>query len=264
MDVAFLEMGRPEEVRMGAAALRIYEELDDLEGVGKVTNTMGAAAYFRGEWDEALEYYGRAHAVGLRIGNHVQAAISAMNIGEIHVNRGDADAAEPLLREALRVFRASGYQDGAALCETYLGRMSLARRDLAEARRALEHARDHFAELGIAGGVLEATVYLAECHVLGGDAGAALRLLADAATDAGVLMAAIARVRALALLHAGRVRDAAIEIDAGLDAARRHGLRHDEELLCAVAREIESREPPLVIDLTEAAVATSAAPPLAV
>ena len=169
MDWIHLVLGEIAEVRMGPAALEIYEELGNLEGQGKVMNTMGAAAYYQGEWNDAVVWYGRARELGLRTGNHVQAAISEMNVGEILVNQERFEEAETALHNAIRVFRASGYPDGQALAECYLGRSLLGRGDLAAARDVLEGARDVFDSIGIAGGALEASVHLADCHVRGGD-----------------------------------------------------------------------------------------------
>ena len=64
MDWVHLSEGRLDEVVMGAAALMIYEQLDDLEGQGKVLNTMGAAAYYRGQWDQAIDWYDQAGRSG--------------------------------------------------------------------------------------------------------------------------------------------------------------------------------------------------------
>jgi tetratricopeptide (TPR) repeat protein len=227
---------------MGELALRLYEELGDLEGQLVVMITMGASAYFRGDWDGAVRWYNGAREIGLRTGNHVQAAISGMNLGEILVNQGSFDDAEPMLLDSIRIFRAAGYLDGQALAETYLGRLLLGRGDVEAAVHCLDGARSAFERIGIPGGALEATIPLAECHVRWGDPATALRLIDDALRraggQAGVLAPSIARVRAAAMIQAGQLPQAHEQIAAGLEAARRQQLRYEEGLLLDLRDEI--------------------------
>ncbi|MEP6661154.1 MAG: adenylate/guanylate cyclase domain-containing protein [Acidimicrobiales bacterium] len=255
MDWAYLSLGQPDQAQMGELSLRLYLELGDLEGQGKVMNTMGASAYFRGDWDEAVRWYNGAREIGLRTGNHVQAAISGMNLGEILVNQGRFDDAEPMLLDSIRIFRATGYPDGKALAETYLGRLLLARGDMEAAVHCLDDARQAFESIGIPGGALEATIPLAECHVRFGDPATALRLIDEALRraggEAGVLAPNIARVRAAAMVQAGELTQAHEQIAAGLDSARRQQLRYEEGLLLDLRDEI------VVSDS-----ASAAAPPL--
>jgi tetratricopeptide (TPR) repeat protein len=140
-----------------------------------------------------------------------------------------------MLHDAIRVFRASGYPDGRALAGIYLGRALLGQDDLDGAEAALTSARDEFEIVGVAGGVLEASVHLAECHVRRGEPAAALELIDLAITrvdgNAGVLEAAVARVSAAALARAGRVHEADEQLAAGLEAARRQQLPYEEMLL---------------------------------
>jgi class 3 adenylate cyclase/tetratricopeptide (TPR) repeat protein len=242
MDWAYLSLGQPEQAQMGELALQLYQGLDDLEGQGKVMNTMGASAYFRGDWDEAVRWYDGAREIGLRTGNHVQAAISGMNLGELLVNQGQLDEAETLLLDSIRIFRATGYPDGQALAETYLGRLLLARGDVEAAAQCLDGARRSFENIGIPGGALEATVPLADCHLRLGDPAEALRLIDEALRraggEAGVLAPSIARVRAAAMAHAGQLPQALEQIAAGLDAARRQQLPYEEGLLLDLRDEI--------------------------
>ena len=207
MDWVHLATGHLSGVRRGELAMDLYERLDDLEGQGAVANTMGAAAYYRGEWEAAVAWYEKARELGLRTGNHVQSAISAMNIAEIHVNEGRYDEAEALLAEAMRVFAASGYPEGLALSETYLGRSRLGRGDLDGAWVVLERAQRSFEAMGTPAGALEPATHLADCLVRSGDPGAAMRVLDDAVArvhgDVGVMGASVA---ARARRRAGRWR----------------------------------------------------------
>jgi tetratricopeptide (TPR) repeat protein len=208
MDWAHQELGQADWEGMGERALRIYEALDHLEGQGKMMISLGAAAYYRNAWDEARDWYERARVMFLRSGNHVQAAISTMNIGELLVDEHRHDEADETLREAIRVFQASDFRDGQALAETYLGRSLLDRGDLDGAEQVLRRSRQGFEAVGVAGGVLEASVHLADCRVRQGHPLDALRLLDEAVSrvdgETGVLTASVARVQAAALAAIGR------------------------------------------------------------
>jgi tetratricopeptide (TPR) repeat protein len=179
-----------------------------------------------------------------RSGNHVQVAITTMNMGEILVNEHKHDDAETMLRDAIRVFQASDFRDGQALAETYLGRSLLDRGDLEGAEEVLERARRGFEAVGVAGGVLEASVSLADCRAQQGDPANALRLLDDAMSrvdgETGVLTASVARVQAAALASLGRSVESAERLADGLEAARRQNLKHEERLLLDLRDQLTS------------------------
>ena len=245
IDWARQELGESGWEGMAERALRIYEALDHLEGQAKVMVTLGAAAYYRGDWDEAQDWYERARVMMQRSGNHVQAAITTMNMGEILVNEHKHDEAEAMLREAIRVFQASDFRDGQALAETYLGRSLLDRGELEEAAQVLLRARQRFAAVSVAAGVLEASVHLADCRVEQGDPVDALRLLDEAVSlvdkETGVLAASVARVQAAAFASLGRSVESAERLADGLDAARRQNLKHEERLLLDLRDQLKSR-----------------------
>ena len=77
LDYAKMELGQLEEPVNWVRALALFEELDNLPGQSGVLNMLGMFAYFRGEWDKALELYKRAqttvHRTGqCRHGRHIR------------------------------------------------------------------------------------------------------------------------------------------------------------------------------------------------
>jgi tetratricopeptide (TPR) repeat protein len=142
------------------------------------------------------------------------------------------------------VFQASDFRDGQALAETYLGRSLLDRGDLEGAEEVLLHARQGFEAVSVAGGVLEASVHLADCRVQQGDPINALRLLDEAVSlvnkETGVLAASVARVHAAALASLGRSVESAERLADGLEAARRQNLKHEERLLLDLRDQLTS------------------------
>jgi predicted ATPase len=126
IDWALIVLGRPDEAVFALRALAIFEELGDLSRQAAVLNNLGAAAFFAGDWDAALAYYERSMEASHRSGNEVQAALAAMNRGELLVNQGRLAEAGPLLQDAVRVLEASG-SDAAHFAEMQLGRVMLER-----------------------------------------------------------------------------------------------------------------------------------------
>jgi ATP/maltotriose-dependent transcriptional regulator MalT len=209
-----------------------------------VLNNLGAASYFEGRWDVALTYYERSKHAFLRCGSEVQAALGSMNSGEILVNQGRLDEAEPLLREAQRVLRASG-SEAAQFAELQLGRLQIQRGNLDEAERLLTHAQQDAQGLGQRESALEAAIQLSRCHLLRGDAGPALTTL-RAAQRTGraemVLYAAqVAEVESTILVQLGRLDEALAVCDLGLAEAERQGLVYELALLLLAKGDVQAR-----------------------
>lgn len=235
LDWAHLMTGRPDLAVHGSEALRIYEELGDLSGQAVVTGNLGAQAYFDGRWTDAVDLYERSRRAFLQTGNAVQAAITGANVGEVLVSQHRLTEAEPVLRDAARVLRASNFADGATFAEIQLARLLCERGDLDDAVRLLVAVHDELAALRMFGSALEAAVHLADCRRLLGDPGSALDLLAEAEARAGdeaeLLAAQVARVRTLALLDQGDPAEALATVTVGIDTVRAQGLDYEMVLL---------------------------------
>jgi class 3 adenylate cyclase/tetratricopeptide (TPR) repeat protein len=233
-DSAQLSLGRGSSDRM-LEALSIYRTLGDLSNEGMVHGNLGCDAYLSGRWDEALQWFAGDRDICRRAGNMIGAAVATANIGDILLKRGQVAEAESLLRDSIRVLRASGFSDGAALSELQLARALVRRGAFAEANAVIERIRVEFVALGQQANALEAAVVGAMARVRQGKAGEALELLDQAAAAAGNSGALVApqaaEVRARAFAAVGDSASAAREIEHGLAAARRVGLRYEEAML---------------------------------
>jgi class 3 adenylate cyclase/tetratricopeptide (TPR) repeat protein len=245
---AQLMLDKPGAEALFRQALVLYEELDDLIGQTFITNNLGGLAYFEGRWNEALEYYERSRTGAARLGRTPDVGIAEGNMGEVLVNQGRLDEAEPALRSASRLLRASGYVFGAIFAEMQLGRLLTARGDLGAAQELLADLLEQVGELGYSRDVFEVALCLADCLVQKGESGEALALLDEAGSEAGdeasIFAPTEARVRGTALMDLGRWDEAVSHVRAGLEAARQRGLEYDTALLLELkARLQEERNP---------------------
>ena len=138
LDWAYTAMGRFEEVVYSQRALAIYEQLGDLERQGSILNNLGVIAYRQGRWIESVDLYEQARQVWERAGDRWSAAFAVVNRAEVLLDQGRLAEAEPLMKESLRIARAS--KSGSRIAEmaryngTLLARERTFRRGAAAAR----------------------------------------------------------------------------------------------------------------------------------
>ena len=203
---------------------------------------LGATAYFRGRWEEALDYFQRSRRVALEAGFAVGAAEAEVNIGDLMISLGRADEAEPVLRDAVRVHRSSRRDSWAATGELQLLRVALARGKYAEAESGLTALITRVRGLDDHYVAIEAELVLAETIAGSGDFARAVDLVDGSELIAeereGPLRPRIMLVRATALLGLGRLDDSAADIHTGLESARDSQLLYEEATLLALASRV--------------------------
>lgn len=227
-----LALGHDDPRDYGGEALQIYEELGDLVGQGNVWNNMGMAAYYRGDWDSALEAWERSREARTRAGDAAGAATSINNLGEVFSDRGDLDRAEDMFRDSLRAYQAAGFPTGVALATSNLGRVESRRGQRQKAVGLLEEARSLFAELGAQAFVAETQYRIAEAHAFGGwfeEAISALTGIPDGIEVLG-LVAGIERLRGVAAWHAGDRVTAETHLMASVAAAEEANVPYEGAL----------------------------------
>ena len=234
-------LGEPGKAEWANRALELYESLGDLEGQADMANNLGVIAYFDNRWDETLEWYRVAIDADRRIGNLLDAAMTEANIGEVLVNQGRLDEAEPLLRNAVRVLRASDY-GAAPFVEMHLGRLLTARGDFDAAEVLLRGGVDQWRASGRAASAYEMSIYLADCLVRSGRPKEGLDVIAHATgaepEEVAIFEAARAAVSAGALMELGFVYEAIETICEGVELARERSLTFDLARLLLLADRI--------------------------
>jgi len=240
-------------------AMHLYQKLGNLPGEAMTRANLGVGCYIEGRWDEALSWYEGARATRQKVGNPVGAAASSSNAAELYAKQNRLDEAEPLLRESIRVMRASGFHDEAAYAEIQLGRVLLGRGNAAAADELLSRIVEEFDALGQKSSVLEAIAVQALAKVRLGAPAAALKLIDESIAAAGtvpeLIRPQIAESRALVLAALGRRDAAEQEVASALDVARSLKLSYEEGTLLqariAIRREAGLAPDPSDIDLSE-------------
>jgi class 3 adenylate cyclase/tetratricopeptide (TPR) repeat protein len=229
-------LGRSGGREYGLQALRIYEELQDLVGQASMLNNLGAAAYFEGSWNEALDLYQRAYDATLKVGDPVGAAACSDNIAEVLSDQGRLEEAEVRLRQTLRVWKAAEDRYSRGFCLSQLGRVVSRRGRFAEALELFDLARAEFLYVGAQEDALDTEGKVAECLLLMGDEEAALARSAEALSQVetrgvvGVAVPLLQRVRAYALIRRGELEEARDALEKSLQAARERRAEYEVAL----------------------------------
>jgi tetratricopeptide (TPR) repeat protein len=235
--------GGPEGEEHGRTALRIYEQLGDLSGQAHMLNVLGLGRLVEGRWPEALEMFAQAAESFRRIGDAVNAANADYNRADVLVRQGRSDEALPLLENTLRVARAVGDDDLAALVRKEMGRAQSRAGDMSAGLVLLEEARTELVRLRESQEVVDADIAAAEAHLLAGRSEQALAVIEGALAEAALIHAATLlppayRVQAAALLVMGEVELARTALAEGLRHSSSPDIAHERGFLLAVAARI--------------------------
>ena len=199
LDLALWLSGSRSDTSHSRRALEIYERLGEIQLAAVVRNNLGGFAYFAGDWDAAVRHYEEAGEQAARAGDVRGALFADCNTGEVLSDQGRYEAAEPRLRAALRLSRATANDEIEALARTMLGRLQVRLGREGEGVELLRRAHQQQLALGRRGDAQHTEELIAEGLLAGGDPRGALELLdrpraADAQDSALAL-----RVRAIAL-----------------------------------------------------------------
>src|SRR3954471_3635305 len=225
LEMAHILLGSDESVAFRGLALPLFEEVGLLKGQATALNNLGIEAYYEGDWEKALDVYGRGRRLFERIGDVTSVAMSTNNIGEILSDQGRFDEAGELFEEARRAVDSAGHRALSLMTRLNLGRLAARQEQFDEAQTMLGEAVEGFHEIAAASLEEEARARIAEAAVLAGDPEPAVREadiaeLAGGADPPPPLQAVLHRVRGYAHLQQSRRSHAVGEFQRSLSAAR--------------------------------------------
>jgi class 3 adenylate cyclase/tetratricopeptide (TPR) repeat protein len=144
LEWALVMSGRAPEAGYSSRALEIFRRCGAADRESAVLNNMGGFAYRAGRWGEAMELYRQSRDASMRAGDVNFGAFADCNVGEVLSDQGRLEAAEPLLRRALQVWRGTADEHGVAIATTLLGRLQARAGRPEEAAELLENALTRF------------------------------------------------------------------------------------------------------------------------
>jgi tetratricopeptide (TPR) repeat protein len=209
LDWLYIELAEDPPEPYGRMALDLYERLDDKMGMSQSLNNMGIAAYYRGEWDEAVALYEASRLAASQAGSHLTEALVLNNIAEIRSDQGRLEEAEAFLREALSIWRSARHGfEGMTLGNQ--ARLAARAGRFEEAARLYREATAILESHGEKALLAETKARQAELSVFAGAANAALKEIEMARRQASRLIlpttsGLIERVNAWALIQQGDV-----------------------------------------------------------
>jgi class 3 adenylate cyclase/tetratricopeptide (TPR) repeat protein len=245
LDWALIDLGQAEQATHAPLGIAIWEELNEPGRLANLTTFLGAFAYWRGEWNDALDYFRRARDGHARAGNEVDAARCACNAAEVLILQGRYDEAEPGLRAALELWRAVRLTEGLTDALLNLGRIAVGTEDLLGAVALFDEAR----EMSVGTNDImtsDADAWLGECFLRLGRTEDALVKIDTAiqhelATGGTGHLPMLHRLRGYALVALGKVNDAWPDFDASLTVGRARGASYEIALTLEAISVVASR-----------------------
>jgi len=136
MGIVYLRQGDWDRaLEMYGKSLEIRERLGDHHGMAQTLGNIGNVYRVKGDWDGALEMYGKSLETFERLGDHHGMAQTFNNMGVIYDQQAEWDQALEIYGKALETFERLGDHHGMAQT---LGNIGNVYRDKGEWDRALE------------------------------------------------------------------------------------------------------------------------------
>ena len=176
LDWANFVMGTGEP-RQGEMAVQIYERLGLTERSVSVLNNLGAFAYYEGDWDQAMTWYGRSVDAAERSGNVVVAANTRAAMAEVYNGQRLYERAIPLAAEAERIIRSSNAVEYLPFVRLQAARATAGSGRLDDAERQLSSLLDEQLDGADDEFIGETVIALAEVLVTAGRPDEALKLI---------------------------------------------------------------------------------------
>ena len=243
IDGALVALGEPPEATYLDRALELLEQEELHKDLAVLLNNLGAQAYYRGQWDEALELYERSRERNARVGDLAEAGFGTINVVEILCDQGHLDRADALLDDVERTWTALDYKLGLVFVEGWRGRIALRRGDHRRAVELLRGAEERFVAAGLLAYAVLHRLARAEALLRSGAPGPAAEIVEAALADDGTSRVPGARACAHRLagylgLLAGDLETAWASLDESLSVARGQQAPYDVALALEAMAEV--------------------------
>lgn len=231
-------LGLGDRAAHAQAALDLMTEVDDSIGLANLLLNRGESAWRENRPSDAISDFRTSSALYTRAGDVLGAALADNNLAEVLTLQFHLDEAERLLVHARRVAQAANYPHGTLATISGLSRIAAWRGNIDTAIALQSEAVSGFRDLRADDFVADGLVRLVEIHVIAGDvsaldvAGEAQRAV-QRLGNVPVLSATLGRLRARALLAAGRTDEARVGFERARAAAQLEGFAY-EEILAAL------------------------------
>ncbi|MFE7118777.1 BTAD domain-containing putative transcriptional regulator [Streptomyces sp. NPDC057654] len=199
------------------AVLRIREELCDVSGLIKALNNVGEIHALHGRHEDALDYYERSRALVQQHGGRQELAILDTNIAAVYQATGQTDRALASYQRALNSHRSGGDALGEANALIGAGTVYIAIERWSEALWHFTAAEEIARSIGNAYERQRALIGMADAQRGSGRLGAALEVYQQALRVAEEIRSPLGSAHALAGLARTSLASHSI------DAARRYG-----------------------------------------
>jgi len=89
-------------------SLRLYEEVDNREGVSDSYNAIGIAYYMQSNFDKAFEYFEKSYNINNELGNKIALATDLNNLGNVYLSKGEYEKCIPYYLDAIKINKEIG------------------------------------------------------------------------------------------------------------------------------------------------------------
>jgi class 3 adenylate cyclase/tetratricopeptide (TPR) repeat protein len=243
IDGSLVALGEQPEATYLDRALELLEQEELHKDLAVLLNNLGAQAYYRGNWHEALELYERSRERNARVGDLAEAGFGTINVVEILCDQGHLDRADALLDDVERTWTALDFKLGLVFVDGWRGRIAMRRGDHCRAIELLAGAEERFVAAGLLAYAVLHRLAKAEALLRSGAAAAAAEIVDGALADDGTARVPGARACAHRLagylgLLAGDLETAWASLDESLAVARAQQAPHDVALALEAMAEV--------------------------
>lgn len=172
--------GSPQGPMLLEQCLDLSRELDMRRTTAEALFLLGTDARNRGDLDRAASLFREVHPVAMTLGAQQLVALTQFQLGVTVFYQTGADAATPLLEEALRLHSDQGDAYGLACTLLVLGWVAAFSQDHKTSAEHYGESLRRWQELGTQEGIVDVTAGVAELAGMGGHLARAARLFAMA------------------------------------------------------------------------------------